>query len=575
MTKKYLFPSLCLFLLCACSGRQIRMATLDPQFSKEKKQAFSTKYMIATQGDYASKAAKKMFELGGNAIDAAVAASYVISVERQQSTGLGGGGFMLIHFAKTKQTVAVDFREVAPLAAYEKMFQDQSGNVIQDKSRQTIYAVGVPGLVAGLIEVHEKYGKLKRSQVMAPAIELADHGFELYGHFAQAIEEKKDILGKSPYAKSIFFREDGTPKKVGDQLIQKDLAKVLREIEKKGKDGFYQGWVAQKIVDESKRQRGMLSLKDFSSYNIKYRSPVVGQYKGYEIFSMPPPSSGGIHVIEIMQTLENFPLKEHGPYSPYSIHHTAAAMQQAFADRATFLGDEDFVHVPTQMLVSKAYATKVAKSISEEQARASQTDDGGKLTEGSNETTHFSIMDIEGNVVASTQTINFGLGSGIVVPGTGIVLNNEMDDFTAKPGEPNGFGAIGGVPNSIQPKKRPLSSMTPTIVMKNDIPVLALGSPNGTRIISCVALTMLNYLEYGMDLYSSVSALRYHHQWYPDEIRVEDPGFSKKQTGQLEQMNYNVHHSDYDCRVQAVGREGDTLIGVSDPRGTGIALGDQ
>ncbi|MCB0326101.1 MAG: gamma-glutamyltransferase, partial [Bdellovibrionales bacterium] len=556
MRKIYAFFILSAFAF-SCSFTKPVPKGPTASYPKATKYAEASNYIIATQGDHASKAAKKMFDLGGNAIDAAVAASYVISVERQQSTGLGGGGFMLIHFAKTKETVAVDFREVAPLASFEKMFQDGKGNVVRGRSREGIYAVGVPGLVAGLIDVHEKYGTLSRDLVMQPAIDVAENGFTLYSHFADAIERKKEYLQKSEYAKSIFFRENGTPKQVGDVLIQKDLAKVLKEIQKNGRDGFYKGWVSQSIVSESRRRRGLLTQKDFDLYKVSYREPIQGEYHGYQIFSMPPPSSGGVHVVQILNLLKSFDIKKHGPYSPYSIHHTSAAMQIAFADRAKLLGDSDFVDVPVEALLSQSYAQQSAKSIGSMTARVSDPSDGGQLKEGSNETTHFSIMDREGNVVASTQTINFGLGAGIVVPGTGIVLNNEMDDFTAKPGEPNGFGAIGGVPNAIVAGKRPLSSMTPTLVLQEGKPVLALGSPNGTRIISCVLLTMLNHLEYGMNLWDAVSALRYHHQWFPDEIRVEDPGFSPKLTKSLESIGYRVNQNSYDCRVQAVGQKGD------------------
>ncbi len=536
-------------------------------------EAFGTKYMIATQGEAASRAGAKMFELGGNAIDAAAAISFAIAVERPQSTGIGGGGFMLIHLAEEKNIVSADFRERAPLKAYETMYQDKKGEVIPRLSVDGILAAAVPGMVAGVLEIHERYGKLERKEILTPAIELAENGFAIYDHLARAIKARKDLLAQSPAAKAIFLKADGEPLEEGDWLKQPNLAKTLKTIAKNGRAGFYSGWVAEALVKEEQRLGGLITQQDLDSYEVKFRQPIQGSYEDYEIYSMPPPSSGGVHVVQILNILEG-KLESTAPNSARNMHLTASAMQMAFADRARYLGDTDFVEVPLTGLTSKEYAKKLYAQIPADQARASKVIEAGEPTaKESNETTHFTVMDIAGNVVTSTQTINGWLGSTVVVPGTGFLLNNEMDDFSAKPGVANMFGAIGGRENAIEPGKRPLSSMSPTIVMKEGKPVMALGSPAGTRIITCVTLTMLNYLEYDKGLYEAVAAPRYHHQWLPDEIRVEEDGFEEATLAELESMGYKINRKDYGCKVQAIAREGKRLHGVSDPRGAGLSIG--
>ena len=442
--------------------------------------------------------------MGGNIVDAAVAASLTIGVERPQSTGLGGGGFMLIHIAKENNTYAVDFRERAPLSATEKMFLDKDGKVIEGKASTGIYAVGVPGTVAGLEEIHKKFGKLPWEKLFQPAIDLAEKGLPVYPHLANALVNQKDILLKSDYAKSIFYHADGTPLVVGETLIQKDMAKTLREIQKKGRDGFYNGWVADAIL-KTEIKPGPLSQKYFDRYKVNFRKPVEGTYHGYKIVSMPPPSSGGTHIIEILQMLEPSTLKEadradQGALDPKNIHQVVMATQKAFRDRAKYMGDPDFIKdIPLKMLLSPEYAAENRKSFTADKAIPSteilKNFDSKEKWE-STETSHFSIMDAEGNAVAATVTVNGHFGSGIVVPGTGIVLNNEMDDFTAKPGVPNSFGVISGKANAVGPKKRPLSSMAPTIVFQPDnTPYIVLGTADVTRIISCVFQTLLNDLE--------------------------------------------------------------------------------
>lgn len=543
-------------------------------YSNPNQIAKGDEFVIATQGEASSRAGALMFKKGGNFVDAAVAISFAISVERPQSTGIGGGGFMLIHEAKSGETYAVDFRERAPVKADEKLFLDKNGAIIKGKSTEGIFSVAVPGTVAGLIEIHKRFGKLPLKDIMAPAIEIAKNGFSVYERLANAINDRKDILKQFPASAKIFFNSDGSPKKVGDFLVQNDLARTLEMIAEQGRDGFYKGRVANALIKEEKRLGGLITKKDLDDYKVVWREPVKGNYLGYSIISMPPPSSGGIHVIEILNILEEQKLRG-DPYSTENIHKTVAAMQMAFADRAKFLGDTDFVKVPMEGLIDKKYARDISKRIKAKARHSSEVNAGSPPGYESDQTTHFSIMDKDGNVISSTQTINGWLGSGVVVPGTGVVLNNEMDDFASSVGSSNLYGAIGGNKNLIQPGKRPLSSMSPTIVLdSNNKPLLALGSPSGTRIINCVTLVIQNKLGYKLSLEDSVAALRYHHQWMPDEIFVDPPYFNPKIEKALVNKGYKLTQKPLKCDVQLVGREGSKLVAVSDPRGIGIALGN-
>ena len=542
----------------------------------EKKYSFiGKKYVIASQGNYSTAAGKKMFELGGNIYDAFAAISFAISVERPQSTGIGGGGFLLHYSPKMQGPESVDFREKAPIKSSEKMYLNSDGTEIENSSLVGVDAVGVPGLVAGVLEVHEKYGKLPLKTVMAPAIELAQNGFVVYPELAFALDYKKVDLLKFPSSVEIFFKNGG-PLKEGDLLKQLDLAKTLKLISEKGKEGFYQSFVSKSIVDSSNLLgRSFLAQKDFDLYDVKYRKPVSGDYRGYKIFSMAPPSSGGIHIIQILNILSNIDLKKLGAYSSMTIHYVASAMQAAFADRAEYLGDADFSNVPVNGLISKKYAEKIFESINPNVAnKMKERGFGNPFLFEKDQTTHFSIMDSEGAVISSTQTINGYFGSSLVAPGTGVVLNNEMDDFATKIGASNLFGAIGGKNNLIQPHKRPLSSMSPTIIFdQNKKPIMSLGTPSGTRILTCVMQTILNYLEFNFSLYDSVAALRYHHQWSPDYIRVEESGFENKTEMELIKRGYKIEKNNLGCRVQAIAVDQGQIVGVSDPRGEGRADG--
>lgn len=581
MNKLIISAFAALFIFASCmTNKNLRQASLMEGKKRSQYEARGKKYMISTQGDATTNAARYVFDQGGNIFDAATAASFAISVERPHSTGIGGGGFMMIHHAKSKKDEAVDFREMAPRMAHKKMFLDEKGKQIREKSLTGPYASGTPGLVAGVLDVQKRYGKLPLAVVMKPAIDLARKGMKVYPALAVALEEEKEKLCRFPASKKIFMKAGGgcEPLKAGELLVQEDLARTLEIIAKKGRDGFYRGEVARKIVASQRKYKGLISLSDLRYYKVKSRKPVVGDYKGYKIVSMPPPSSGGTHIIQILNILENFNLSERGSaQDANNIHLTASAMQIAFADRAEHMGDADFAKVPVGKLISKKYAKDMAQKIDDKKALSSKDFpvDISKYKSEPEHTTHFTIMDYEGNIVTSTQTINGWFGSAMVAEGTGVVMNNEMDDFASHVGGVNLFGAIGGKNNLVHPRKRPLSSMSPTIVFDKDgKPFMALGTPSGTRILTCVMQTILNILEYDMPLWEAVSATRYHHQWAPEEIRIGPPYFAGETLEQLEGMGHKINKKSLGCKIQAIQRQSDgSLLGVSDPREEGMSFG--
>lgn len=538
--------------------------------SRTQYENHASKYMVSSQGTQSTAAAIEILQSGGNLFDAFTALSFAIGVERPHSTGLGGGGFALFYRAKEKKVHSFDFRETAPRLAHAKMFLDPSGNPVPEKSLTGALAVAVPGHVAGVLEIHKKYGRLPLSKVMAPAIRMAESGIQIYPALSQAISTSKNKLALFPDSRKIFLDPRGEPWPVGHQLVQKDLARTLKLISRQGAKAFYQGPIARQIDASMKKHQGLIQLKDLASYKTKWREPLRGTYRSYQIFSQGPPSSGGMAVIQILNMLENDDLKKRGPQDPQSIHLTASAMQRAFVDRADYMGDPDFSEVPVLKLISKDYSLKARSKIDPQKALSAEE---MKIKEESPDTTHFSMMDADGNAIASTQTINGYFGSGLVAEGTGIVLNNEMDDFAAKVGASNLFGAIGGKNNLIEPGKRPVSSMSPTLVLKDGEALLALGTPSGTRIITCVALTTLNVLEYQMPLWEAVTLTRYHQQWQPDELQIESPMFTAQTLSDLERRGWKVKEKDGYCRIQAVQRENGQLHGVSDPREEGSSLG--
>lgn len=563
---------LILFLLLGCS-HQVRIVAPTASLPRVAHENISQKNMVTSQGQGTTRAALTTFKQGGNIIDAFVAASFAISVERPHSTGIGGGGFLLYYSKKEDKVYAFDFREVAPLLSKANMYLDKKGNTQPLLSQEGALAVANPGLVRGLYEIHKRFGHLPWRETIAPAIKLAREGFPLYDQLYEALEDRKHLLLSDPEAKKTFYTSEGRTPLLGAMIYQENLAKTLELIADKGADGFYKGKVADAILKTIRKKRGLLTRKDLRTYKMVERTPVTGIYKGLKIYSMPPPSSGGIHVIQILKMLEPHNLKGHGPQSADATHLTANAMQRAFLDRASYLGDPDFHPVPTQELLNEGYLKKLSESIDTDKAIKADKMKAIPLPYESSETTHFTIADEEGNLVASTQTINGWFGSGVMAQGTGIVLNNEMDDFAQKIGAANLFGAVGGEHNLVAPGKRPLSSMSPTIILKNNEPFMALGSPSGTRIITCVAQTILNAVEYEMPLYEAVAATRIHQQWQPDVLKVEAPFLDSKVEKELKEMGHKVEHGKLGCSIQAIQKVKDGWHGVSDPRGEGLALG--
>lgn len=561
----------CLIFLLGCSHK-IRIVSSSPTHPRAAHEAKSSRAMVASQGQATTRAALWAMDQGGNIIDAFVAASFAISVERPHSTGIGGGGFLLFFSKEQNKVFAFDFREIAPLKSKENMYLTKSGKERPKLSQEGALAVATPGLVKGLYEIHRNHGSLPWKDLLTPAIRLARGGFPLYEELQEAMEDRKNLLLKDPEAKKIFFPEGKTPF-LGAMIYQEDLAQTLEQIARLGSDGFYTGKVARALVTTVKSRGGILSFKDLKNYKVKQREPVSATYKGLKVFSMPPPSSGGVHVIQILKMLEKFDLHSLKPQTAESVHLIASAMQKAFRDRAEYLGDPDFSQVPTADLVSDKYLEKMSGEISLNKTLKATDVKLVPFPKESDETTHFTIADASGNMVASTQTINGWFGSGVIAKGTGIILNNEMDDFAQKVGVQNLFGAVGGSRNLVQPKKRPLSSMSPTIITKNGEPLMALGSPSGTRIITCVAQTILNTFEFKMPLYESVAATRIHHQWLPDQIKIEAPFLHPEEEKKLKQMGHDVVHGRIGCSIQAIKKIKSGWHGVSDPRGEGLALG--
>ncbi|UAY38098.1 gamma-glutamyltransferase [Moraxella osloensis] len=521
--------------------------------------------MVASEQGLATQVGLDILKQGGNAIDAAVAVGFALAVVLPNAGNIGGGGFMVLHDDKTGKDVAIDFREIAPAKASRDMYLDNQGNVIDGKSLFTHDASGVPGTVAGMEYALKKWGTMPLSKVLEPAIKLADKGFIVSDVLAQTLKEEKSTLGKWSASKAIFFK-NGEPLKSGDLLVQKDLAKSLRLIAKQGANAFYQGEIATKIAKEMQSQGGTMTLEDLKAYKVVERQPIIGDYRGYKVVTMPPPSSGGVHLIEILNMLEHYPIKEDGVNSAKNIHHMAESMKLAYADRSEYLGDPDFVKIPVTGLTSKAYANERVKTIDDNKARLSSNIKPGKPQPyESDQTTHFSVMDKAGNAVAVTYTLNLNFGSGIVAAGTGILLNNEMDDFSVKPGVPNAFGLVGGTANAIEAKKRPLSSMTPTIVMKNNKPWLVTGSPGGARIITTVLQSVVNTIDHEMNPAEAIITPRVHHQWLPDELRVE-AGISPDTIKLLQDKGHKVVTKAPMGRIQIIQADDSGFYGYSDPR---------
>ncbi|HXH01787.1 MAG TPA: gamma-glutamyltransferase [Candidatus Competibacteraceae bacterium] len=529
--------------------------------------------MVASQEQLATRVGVEILKQGGNAVDAAVAVGFALAVTLPQAGNLGGGGFMVLRKADGT-AVAIDFREMAPSRASRDMYLDEQGDVDSKRSQFSHLAVGVPGTVAGLALAAGKYGTMPLDSLIAPAIELAEKGFPVSQALTDSLENARKTLEPWPATQAIFFKSDGSPWQPGETLVQQDLGRSLRLIAEQGPKAFYEGEIAALIAAEMERHGGLITQEDLKNYRALEREPVQGQYRGYRILSMPPPSSGGVHIVQILNILEEFPLKEMGAGSAAAIHHMAEAMKRAYADRSEYLGDPDFVKVPVKALTSKDYARALAEQIKPDRASVSAEIRPGDLGPyESDNTTHYSVVDQNGNAVAVTYTLNFSYGSGIVAAGTGILLNNEMDDFSAKPGVPNAYGLIGGEANAIAPAKRPLSSMSPTIVAGEDGWLLVTGSPGGSRIITTTVQILLNLLEHGMNIAEATAFPRIHHQWLPDELRVEE-GLSPDTLGLLREMGHSVVAKPTMGSTQSILRTPDGLFGATDPRSReGAALG--
>ncbi|HKU69136.1 MAG TPA: gamma-glutamyltransferase [Candidatus Baltobacteraceae bacterium] len=507
--------------------------------------ARSSHAMIVTEQHYATQAGLEILKRGGNAVDAAVAVAYALAVVDPCCGNIGGGGFMLVRM-HTGAERFIDFREKAPLRANPHMYLDANGEVIPHASTKGYLAVGVPGTVMGMERAREDFGTLPRSELMAPAVRLAQVGFNIqagdaaiFGDAAAQGYGSAYAFGNQPNVRDIFMRKGRLPK-AGDVLRQPQLAATLRLVAKDGAPAFYEGTIAHEIVDASYKNGGMLAMDDFKNYTVEERAPIHCAYRGYVIVSAPPPSSGGTTLCEILNVLSAYPLHAWGWHSTQSAHYVIEAERRAYADRNTYLGDPAFVKNPVSDLLSQAYAEKLRASIQPGKATPSvNVHPGlGSRANENDDTTHFSIVDKWGNAVAVTYTINNWFGAGVIAGDTGFFLNDEMDDFTSKPGVPNMFGLVQGVRNDIQPGKRPLSSMTPTIVTKNGRLFMVTGSPGGSRIITIVLATIQNVVDYGMNAAQAVNAPRLHMQWLPDEIQMEPGALDASTMNQLAAMGY-------------------------------------
>jgi gamma-glutamyltranspeptidase/glutathione hydrolase len=529
----------------------------------------ATQGMVSTQESRATTIGLDILQQGGNAVDAGVAVGFALAVTLPRAGNLGGGGFMLVYDAKAKETVAIDFREMAPASAHRDMFLDEQGDADAELSRYSYLAVGVPGTVAGLALALERYGTLSLKEVIAPAIELAEQGITVSEDLSNSLKAVKERMAPWPASMEIFFKPNGVPYEPGETLIQKNLAASLRTIAEQGIEAFYQGNIAQKIAADMTANGGLITLEDLKNYRPVVRKPVRGRYRGYDIVSMPPPSSGGIHLIQILNLLEHYPISELGHNSAASIHRMAESMKLAYADRSEYLGDPDFVEVPINGLISKDYAAELVKEIDTQRVRpAEEIKPGDPLPFESTETTHYSVVDRAGNAVATTYTLNFSYGSGITANGTGILLNNEMDDFSAKPGVPNAYGLIGGDANAVESSKRPLSSMTPTLVFKDNKLFLVTGSPGGSRIITTVLQIIMNIIDHDMNIAEATIAPRIHHQWLPDELWVEE-GLSPDTLAELKDLGHTLEVSDAMGATQSILRLPGRITGFSDTRRPG------
>ena len=531
--------------------------------------------LVVAQERLAAQIGADILKQGGNAVDAAVATGFALAVTYPRAGNIGGGGFMVIHSTARNEDVAIDYRETAPGAITQDVFLGADGKPDTDKSRNSALGIGVPGTVAGLAVALEKYGsgRFTLAQILKPAIELARDGFVVADDMADTLPDMYRRMSRWPNSAKAFSRADGTPLKEGDRLVQADLAATLSAIAEQGPRGFYEGPVADRLAAAVAKAGGIITTDDLKSYQAVIRNPVRGTYRGYDIVSMPLPSSGGTVLLETLNILEGFPMADMKQGSAPSLHLLIEAMKRAYADRARYLGDPAFVNAPADMLISKDYAARQRASIDLARATPAEALSVRPPREGSN-TTHYSVVDSSGNAVSNTYTLNFPYGVGLVADGTGVLLNNELDDFTAAPGASNAFGLVGFEANLPGPGKRPLSSMSPTIVLKDGKPVLVTGTPGGSRIISAVLQIVVDVIDYKMDVAAAVAAPRVHHQWMPDVVRVER-GFSPETLDALRQKGHEVIEPLGQTSANSIAVTPNGLLGAPDPRTRGATAAGQ
>ena len=520
--------------------------------------------MVVSQHYLASSVGAQILEDGGNAYDASIAVAFALAVVLPRAGNIGGGGFMVMYDEKTDKSYSIDYREKAPALASKDMYLNDDGSVNNKRAREGILSIGVPGTVYGMWEVHKKFGSLPWKKLLDPAIKLAEEGFIMSPFMVDALNKRYKKLSNYKNFKKIFYKE--YPVQMNKRLLQLELAETLKIISKKGVKGFYRGEVADKIVTDMENREGLISLQDLKEYRPVWREPLKGNFKEYEIITMAPPSSGGIHIIQMLNILENFNLEELGHNSAAYASLLSEVMKFAYADRSKYLADPDFFEVPTSKLISKQYAQAIFKKIKLNKVTPSSEILPGKLIPyESEDTTHFSVADSFGNVVTNTYTLNSGYGSGVVISGTGIIMNNEMDDFVSAPGVPNQFGLLGGEANKIEPFKRPLSSMTPTLVFKDSNPIIATGSPGGSVIITAVLQFLLNMLVFDMEISDATVAPRIHHQWVPDILFLEK-GFDINHAREIESFGQKTISTGPRTSLESLEIQNDLFYGFGDTR---------
>jgi gamma-glutamyltranspeptidase / glutathione hydrolase len=565
--KKQACAFLLTFAIVVSTGIVPRAASREPARARHG--------MVASTSEIASRVGVEIMQRGGNAIDAAVGVGLALAVTWPPAGNIGGGGFMMIRRADG-DTEIIDYRERAPLAASRDMYLDRKGGVIKDASTVGYRAVGVPGTIAGLSLALQRHGKLKWADVIEPARKLAAEGFAMSHHLTRSLQGTEKLLTQFADSKRIFLR-DGKFYEEGERLVQPELAATLARLKEQGPREFYEGKTAQMIVADMKASGGLITDRDLKEYEPTVRKPLKGAYRGYEIVTMPPPSSGGAALIEMLNMLEHYNVAQSGSGSSDTIHLLIEAQRRAFADRAEFMGDADFVKVPLAGLVSKKYAADLVKTIDPDHATPSSKIRAGSATAyESPETTHFTVIDEEGNVVTNTYTLNGGYGSGATARGTGVLLNNEMDDFTSKPGVPNAYGLLQSENNSIAPRKRPLSAMTPTIVLKDGKLWFAIGSPGGPTIINTVLQVIVNVIDFGMNIQQAIDAPRFHHQWMPDRIQFEPLGINRDTRAALERKGHVFSEKPGnmgDAEGVMIDPKTGMRLGASDPRSGGVPVG--